>query len=58
MTNENDVQEDSASTVSAAIPFQEKVQDWFDWDDPEINMPDDPQFDDDFSLEPEPAVKR
>ena len=58
MTNEDDVQGDSASTFSAAILFQEKVQNWFDQDDPEINMPDDLQLDHDFSLELELDVER
>ncbi len=58
MITEDDVQEDSASTNSAAVPFGEKVRNWFDQDDQEINMPDEPQFDHDFLLEPEPDVER
>src|SRR2546423_12904357 len=58
LTNEDEDQEDSASTVSAAIPFQEKIENWFTQEDPEVYMPEDLQLDHDFSDEPESNVER
>jgi hypothetical protein len=58
LTYEDEVEEDSASTVSASIPFQEKVRNWINQEDPEVDMLADPPFDHDFSDEPESNAER